>query len=457
LAWLWPTEDLHWTDPASRDFLEYLIQTTDDASLLIVLVSREVEGENVLAPLRAAAERDLERLVNVQLQMLSAAEGEKLAGQLIPQTTAAAWSLKQQIVARANGNPLYIEEIIRTLIDQGGLSRAPSDGAWQVTPEANELLRTVPGTIKGLILARFDRLPEDMRCSLQKAAVFGTAFSVDLLQQIAEAGPGSLTDQLDQLQVRQFLTQALFRSAPGYRFQHALIQETVYGTLLKRDRRKLHGQVAEAIEQSSAWLSDERAEVLAYHYSESTEPIKALPYLIAAANTASERCAYETAIVHYRQALALLPEQPDDDSDEYFQVRLGLGRSLKFVGEFSAAGQIVSEALHRLWDWSQAAEPDRLMPILIESLRQLADICWERRPHMKQPNCGGPCSIAWPGSASARASWRWPLSWPPPPRWAKTRTMYPTRSVWPASTIRWAAFAGSRGSWIRPLAMSKTA
>jgi class 3 adenylate cyclase len=467
-------EDLHWTDPASRDFLEYLIQTTGDIPILIVLVSREVEGENVLAPLRAAAERDLERLVNVQLGALSAAEGELLAGQLIPQTTAAAWSLKQQIVSRADGNPLYIEEIIRTLIDQGGLIRAQADGAWQVTAQANELLRTVPGTIKGLILARFDRLPENMRCSLQKAAVFGTAFSVDLLQQIAETGPGSLTGQLEHLQTRQFLTQALFRSAPGYRFQHPLIQETIYDTLLKRDRRKLHGQAAEAIEQSSSWLSDERAEVLAYHYTESTDPVKAIPYLIAAADTASERCAYETAIAHYRQALTLLPDQPTDDSDEYFQVRLGLGRALKFVGEFSAAGQIVSEALHHLWGWSQAAEPDRLLPILIESLRQLADIrqregffdqaltYLEAGLHLLGEKAAYEAAELWRAlldrmSASARASWRWPLSWPPPPRWAKTRTMYPTRSVWPASTIRWAAFAGSRGSWIRPLAMSKTA
>jgi class 3 adenylate cyclase/tetratricopeptide (TPR) repeat protein len=367
-------EDLHWSDPASRDFLEYLIQTTTGIPILIVLVSREADGEHVLAPLRGAAERDLERLVNVQLGALTAAEGELLANQLIPQTTAAAWSLKQQIVARADGNPLYIEEIIRTLIDQGGLIRAQADGAWQVTAQSSELLRTVPGTVKGLILARFDRLPEEMRCTLQKAAVFGPVFSVDLLQQISDTGHGRLAGQLEQLQLRQFLTDTHFRSAPGYKFQHALIQETIYDTLLKRDRRKIHGQVAGAIEQSPSWLSDERAEVLAYHYSKSTEPTKALPYLISAANTASGRCAYETAIAHFRQALALLPDRSTDDRDEYFQVSLGLSRALKFVGEFAAAGELVSEALHYVWDWSLAAEADNLMPILIESLRQLADI-----------------------------------------------------------------------------------
>jgi predicted ATPase len=367
-------EDLHWTDPASRDFLEYLIQTTDDIPILIVLVSRETDGENILAPLRAAAERDSERLVDVRLRALSAVEGEMLADQLIPQTTAEAWTLKQQIVARADGNPLYIEEIIRTLIDQDGLIRAQADGAWQMTTQANELLRTVPGTVKGLILARFDRLPEDLRCTLQKAAVFGTTFPVELLQRISGPAPVRLTDQLDLLQTRQFLTESLFRSAPGYRFQHTLLQETIYGTLLKRDRRKIHGQVAEAIEHSSFWLPEEQAEALAYHYTESLDPMKAMPYLLAAANTASERCAYETAIVHYRQAMALLPDKPGDDSDEYFRVRLGLSRALKFVGEFGVAGQILSAALQQVWDWSQAAESDKLMPVLIESLRQLADI-----------------------------------------------------------------------------------
>lgn len=367
-------EDLHWIDPASRDFLEYLIQTTSDIPLMLVLVSREAERETAIRPLLAVAEKEPERLVDIQLQALSATEGQLLVDQLVPQNTAEAWALKQQIVARAGSNPFYIEEIVRMLIDQGGLVRTTTDHAWQVTPQADKLLRTVPGTIRGLILARFDRLPESLRWVLQKSAVLGASFPVNLLHHMVNASPEIITAQLNQLEIQQFLNATSFRSQPGYTFRHALLHETVYNTLLKRDRAKIHAQVAQAIEGSTLWLAEERAEILAHHYVKSTSPVKALPYLITAAENAARRCAYETAIAHYRQAMSLLPKPPDESSHEFFHVRLGLGEALKFVGEFAAASEVLSETLQHLWGWSMATKPEFLKPILVESLRQCGDV-----------------------------------------------------------------------------------
>jgi predicted ATPase/class 3 adenylate cyclase len=367
-------EDLHWLDPASREFLQYLIQTTEEAPLLLIMVSREAERNTILQPLLAAARQEPERLVDLPLAALSASEGQALADYLISQTSAEAQTVKQHIVARAEGNPFYVEEIIRMLIDQGGLQRTTANDSWKITPQANDLLQTVPGTVRGLILARFDRLPETVRWLLQKAAVLGSSFPTSLLHQLADTGPDTTTVQLSQLEARQFLTGAPFRAQPGYTFQHALLQETLYHTLLKRDRRQIHLQVAQIIEASSLWQPEEQAELLVYHYAESNSPAQALPHLITAAGNAARRCAYETAVRHYRQAMTLLPAQPDDLSPDFFQVRLGLGRSLKYVGEFSAASQVLSEAIEHLRGFDLPTRSTSWQPLLVEGLRQLADV-----------------------------------------------------------------------------------
>ena len=284
-----------------------------------------------------AAEKDPDRRVNLSLQPLSETERQLLVDQLITGPTTDASSLKHRLAERAEGNPFYIEEIIRMLIDQGRLVRSKTSGLWEVTPQSDDLLGQIPGTIKGLILARFDRLPESVRQTLQKSAVIGLSFPVSLLHMLNNMNAKTMGAHLDELETRQFLCPQPFRSEPGYTFRHALIQETAYSTLLKRDRCQLHTQVAQAIEHSQTWLPDERTEALAYHYVRSTEPTLAIPHLIIGAENAARRCAYETAVEHYRWAIKLLPTQPNGHSQEFIQVRIGLGRSLKFIGELAEA------------------------------------------------------------------------------------------------------------------------
>ena len=358
-------EDLHWIDPASRSFLQYLIQTSSDIPFLLVLVSRQAERKTVIKSLLKIAEQNSDALTDIQLQPLDEAKRQILIDQLIEQTTPEAQSLKRRIAQRAEGNPFYVEEIIRMLLDQGGLIQVETDQGWHVTPKANELLNMVPGTIKGLILARFDRLPESVRQTLQKASVIGISFPVSLLQMLSETPPEGLKPHLTLLENLQFLSPHPFRTEAGYTFYHALVQEAIYKTLLKRGRRKLHSRVAQALEHSPLLSGEERTEALALHYAESTSPAKAIPHLITAAENAAQRCAQETAIERYRRVIDLLPDRPNGYGKEYFQVRLGLGRSLKMVGQFSQAGQILSEVLQYLWGSSLAAEAELLWPILV--------------------------------------------------------------------------------------------
>jgi class 3 adenylate cyclase/tetratricopeptide (TPR) repeat protein len=376
-------EDSHWIDPASRDFLAYLIQTTVDVPLLLILVSRPVEGETLLRPLLTATGPAPEQWVNLPLSPLSEVEGRLLVDQLIPQTTPETAALKSRMVEQAQGNPYYLEEIIQMLIEQGGLLRSPAGDAWQITSQADQLVSQVPATVQGLLLARLDRLPEGIRQTLQKAAVLGISFSVNLLASLHSLTPQTLAAHLETLETGQFLSPAPFHNEPGYVFRHVLLQETVYGTLLKQDRAKIHHQAAQIIQQNTAWLPEAQTEILAYHYARSTDPTQAIPHLIAAAENAARRCANETAVGHYRQAMKLLPPQPlgltagtkpDDYSQEIFRVRMGLGQSLKYVGELAAAKQILTEGLQYLWNSSLAEDSATLWPILVESFRQLADV-----------------------------------------------------------------------------------
>jgi predicted ATPase/class 3 adenylate cyclase len=365
-------EDLHWIDPASRDFLEHLVQTVDDVPLLLIMVSRDVDQEAALQPLVAAAERHDQPPVDIRLRPLSQEEGRLLVDQLLKQTTDEAGVFKRRIAERAEGNPFYAEEIVRMLIDQGGLTR--ENGVWHVGPEADQLLKQVPGTLKGLVMARLDRLPDMPRRTLQKAAVLGPTFSVDLLQQISDTSATAIAAQMSTLEARQFLRALPFGLGQGYSFHHTLVQEVAYDTLLKRDRQQIHQQAAQAIEQGTFWLPQEKMEALAYHYAESPVPTKAIPHLIDAARSAARRCANETAIAHYRRALALIEGQSTDYDNLTLRIQLGLGQALKFVGQFSEASNLLGETLQRLLPLSLLKGSTALLPVLIHSLKELADI-----------------------------------------------------------------------------------
>ena len=367
-------EDLHWMDPASRDFLVMLIESTAEAPLMLVLVSRPIDQEPFHKSLVKAIEHQQDRFTVIRLQTLPDHDAQKLVDQLIYSDAFEVLRLKEQIVKRATGNPLYIEEIIRVLIDQNGLIRTAHHGCWQVTQDAYWLLEQVPKTIQGVILARLDQLPGSLRYLLQKAAVLGLAFPFHFLHQISEIETEQLTVCLTELTNRQFLQAKPFRSESGFVFQHTLIQETIYQALLKRDRRQIHAQIAQVIEASILWLPEEKAEALAFHYGRSIVPTKAIPHLLMAADNASRRCAYETAIGHYQQALLLHPDQPNDHDDAYFHIRIGLSRALKYTGAFDLASNYLSEALHLLWQWHSVTDATALCPILVECLLQMADI-----------------------------------------------------------------------------------
>lgn len=367
-------EDLHLADPASLAFLHYLIQSTADVPYLLVLVARHAEADAAIRPLLAAAGQQPGRLVDLPLRPLSPPDRQALVNHYIHQTTPQARTVKNNIAARSEGNPFFIEEFIRMLIDHGGLVQDEAGPDWQVTAAAGQLLGMVPGTIKDLILARIDRLPEAVRQTLQTASVLGAAFPAGLLQALHQPGAGILDVHLSRLEQRHFLQRRPFEAEPGYRFRHILLQETVYSTLLAHNRGRLHFEAGRAIEQRHSWPPGGRAAALAYHYARSNSPAKAVPYLLNAAGEAARQGAFETAVEQYRRAVELLPARPDGESETFFQARIGLGRSLKYVGALAEAEQVLAKAMQLLWSSGLATNVAALRPVLVELLRQLAGI-----------------------------------------------------------------------------------
>jgi predicted ATPase/class 3 adenylate cyclase len=367
-------DDLHWVDQPSGQFLEYLCQSLEGAPLLLILVARDFEKYAFAKAIRAAAEKHIHKPQDIYIQPLTESDANLLVDQLVHEDSRPARTLKSMIIARAGGNPYYTEELVRILLDHGGLVNR--DGAWHLTEDARRLIEEVPGTLSDIILARFDHLPEELRNVLLRASVLGDSFSVRLLQAVMAEEDTSLPANLSELEARDFLIHTQFDIEDGYIFKHPLLSETIYRTLLKRDLRKLHSRVAQAIECGNYWLPGERNQVLAYHLSEGSKPASAIPYFLVSAEKAYQNFANDTAVQLYRQALALMATLPEPDMPQKEKAQVGLAQALKFTGELDEASLLLEEISDRVLKsgGGQQLTSQPSFQVQIDALTELADI-----------------------------------------------------------------------------------
>jgi tetratricopeptide (TPR) repeat protein len=215
--------------------------------------------------------------------------------------------LTQLLIARTQGNPFFLEESVRTLVETGVLSG--ERGAYRLDQPLDSL--QVPATVQALLAARIDRLlPEDKRL-LQTAAVIGTEVPWPLLQAIADTADEALYRSLAQLQATEFLYETSLFPEPVYTFKHALTHEVAYGSLLQERRRVLHARVVEALEALARDRLEDQVERLAQHALRGEVWEKALTYGRQAGEKAQARSAYREALMCYEQALAALAHLPD--------------------------------------------------------------------------------------------------------------------------------------------------
>jgi tetratricopeptide (TPR) repeat protein len=237
------------------------------------------------------------------------------------------------LIAQTQGNPFFLEESVRTLVETGVL--VGDRGTCRLAQPLDTL--QVPATVQALLAARIDRLSPEEKRVLQTAAVIGTEVPWPLLQAIADTADEALYRGLAHLQAAEFLYETSLFPERAYTFKHALTHEVAYGSLLHERRRALHARIVEALEAVVGDRRDDQVERLAQHALRGEVWDKALTYGRQAGDKAHARSAYHEAVVCYEQALAALEHLPDSraTTEQAIDLRLGLRITLNVLGEAS--------------------------------------------------------------------------------------------------------------------------
>lgn len=289
-------DDLHWADATSLALVARLLEMTDDTALLLVLATRPERDHPVWELRQRAAREHGHRTRELDLEPLGDdAERGLLAGLVGEETLPE--SVRTDVLDRAEGNPFYLEEIVRALADSGAL--AQDAGGWRFEVAAPV---EIPETVEKVVLARVDRLEPRSHEVLAAAAVLGRQFGLPLLEEVA--GPDGVAEALRDLQRLDLVRQERRWPEPEYRFRHSLIQEATYRSLLKRRREQLHRQAARALASRLGEGRDDLAGMLAQHYHAAGEFEAALEQHTRAATAAASVHALDEALAQLDGALA---------------------------------------------------------------------------------------------------------------------------------------------------------
>jgi class 3 adenylate cyclase/tetratricopeptide (TPR) repeat protein len=289
-------EDLHWCDHASLELVRATTRLVAE-NPIVVLASFRPDREVISWGFKEWVETDLAAQATVlELDSLSSEQSDELIGAFlpIPEMTGAD---RQRILRKTEGNPLFVQEVARALIDGGVVERG--DEGWRLTADTTEIV--IPDTIQSLITVGLDRLPESTRRTLQTAAVIGRTFEEELL--VAVGGRADVRDDLRELERRDLIRVTGDGSPAEFTFRHALTQEAAYGTLLAKHRRATHRRVAEVLEETAGERLDEVASQLVRHFSEAGEDGSTVTYSVRAGDAAARLYANAEAEAHYRTGL----------------------------------------------------------------------------------------------------------------------------------------------------------
>jgi predicted ATPase len=331
-------EDLHWADPTSLALLERLLPLTDRDPALFICVFRP-EKDHGCWRIREAAERRYgHRHTHLSLDPLTGQESAELVGHLLHVENLPR-AVRAHILEHAEGNPFYVEEILRALIDEGTISYDKTTDSWFATRDAVDI--SVPDTLYGVLRARIDQLPAGARHVLQLASVVGRVFSRRLLADIAQRD--ELGAHLVTLQQTQMIRERSRVPEAEYIFKHQLTLEAAYDSLLHRARRTLHRRVADALVRLYPERMEEQPGLLAHHWERAGESARAVDCLRRAGERAEAQYAAAEAFSYYDRALTLVPK-----TDLAAQYDLLMARSRGYRRADTQAADIDLAALEHL-------------------------------------------------------------------------------------------------------------
>jgi len=301
-------EDLHWADPSSLETLNHLMKVTDRAALMILCLTR-IEHSHASWNIKLRAETDFShRYTEIFIKRLEDNESRQLVHESLGVLDLPE-DVQHLVMTRSEGNPFYLEEVIHHLIERGFITQ--KGDSWAVDPEIGEI--GVPETLQGILLARIDRLDEDIRRTLQMASVIGRSFQYRLLNAISQAGK-QLDDHLSQLQRLDLVREKSRQPELEYIFKHSLTQEAAYESLLHERRKEFHLRVADALQQLFPDHAEEFFGLMAYHWERGGNAEEALKYHLLAGERAQKLHAHLEALGDFNSALELVGE---DDPTQF--------------------------------------------------------------------------------------------------------------------------------------------
>ena len=345
-------EDLHWADSTSIDLLSALAPVADQTMLLLVAIFRPRREDPSWSFHETAARELPHRYTSIELRPLPDGDGRQLVANLL-RIEGLPEHVRSLILAKAEGNPFFVEEVVRSLIDSGAIER---DGdTWRATRQIDDV--RVPDTLAALISTRLDRLDDTTKLVTYTAAIIGRQFDRPTLELVLD--DVDVPSALAEMERRELVRETARVPVRTYRFTHALTQETAYDSALVRTRRDLHARLAARLEADQP----DAAQDLARHWLGADEPVRAVPHLVAAGAQAFEAYAMPEAIRLLREATSHVCEAcATPYGRQAWEV---LAAALTFSGDIEGA----NEAAQRLVAF---AEERQDLPAKVAGLNKMA-------------------------------------------------------------------------------------
>ncbi len=328
-------EDLHWADSSSLELLTALLPLIENAPLLFLYLLRPNKTDPAWTFHESVLSLHAPRSTLLELAPLDDQSSRELVANLL-EIEDLPESVRALILKKAEGNPFYVEEVIRSLLDQKLVIR---DGErWRATREISNI--AIPDTLAGVITARLDKLDEESKRTAQTASILGREFEYAPLTDLYDS-PATLEPSLDTLQARELVRRTERTPLRSYLFKHALTQETAYNSMLMAKRRALHKRAAAYLQTHHA----ERVNDIARHWLDAQENERALPFILQAADRAARAYATTEALAYYTRAKEIA--QSLDDVPALRRAYEGIGNALSFTIELPRAVSVFQEMLEQ--------------------------------------------------------------------------------------------------------------
>jgi ABC-type oligopeptide transport system substrate-binding subunit/class 3 adenylate cyclase len=331
-------EDLQWADDSSLDLVAHLVAQIPTARLLVVGAARPTLYDR--RPSWGEGETAYSRL---ELGPLSKRASRALVGEILQKIANLPKGLRELVVEGSEGNPFYVEELIKMLIEDGVIVRG--EDRWDVSLDRLAHAR-VPASLTAVLQARLDNLPADEKGVLQRASVVGREFWDQVVSELVSdvIARDEVVPLLGSLRAREMVyrrERSAFAGTEEYTFKHSVLRDVAYETVLLKVRQRYHGQVAAWLEAHAGERLAEYYGIIAAHYELAGEAERALEYLIEAGDRSRSLGAFREAAVDYQRALAILRESDEVGRAARMLMKLGLTYHSAF--EFDQARQAFEE------------------------------------------------------------------------------------------------------------------